>query len=151
MKLDLIHKNVKISQNGCWEWQKSVNSAGYGQLTVGKKYWTAHRYALSCVLNVKADDIVRHKCHNTKCCNPDHLAVGTSKDNYDDSREKHLAAAARARHIWSINGILYKTCREAALLTGLPIATVLKYTKNGLFDVESYRAGCRIANCNPRF
>lgn len=44
MDLDKIKSSVTISDAGCWEWQKSCNSAGYGQLTEDKKYWLAHRY-----------------------------------------------------------------------------------------------------------
>ena len=32
--------------------------------------------------------IVRHKCHNPKCCNPEHLQIGTHKDNWNDSKVK---------------------------------------------------------------
>ena len=28
--------------------------------------------------------VVRHKCDNTKCCNPEHLELGTQLDNVDD-------------------------------------------------------------------
>lgn len=30
--------------------------------------------------------VVRHKCDNTRCCNPDHLVVGTQTENVNDSR-----------------------------------------------------------------
>jgi hypothetical protein len=28
--------------------------------------------------------VVRHKCHNRLCCNPDHLEIGTQADNVND-------------------------------------------------------------------
>lgn len=151
MTLEKILKNIKTTPTGCWEWQKSTNSAGYGQLKVNKKYWTAHRYALSCTTEVTETDVVRHKCHNRKCCNPDHLIVGTHKDNYEDSRDTHLIGSAKTRHKWSINGVSYTTCKEAVLLTGLPIATIIKHTKNGVFDLDAYRKNCKIANWKPKF
>lgn len=150
MSLEKILKNIKVTPTECWEWQKSTNSAGYGQLTVNKKYWTAHRYALSCTTEVKETDVVRHKCHNTKCCNPEHLIVGTHKDNYEDSKDKHLSSSTKRRHIWSINGVSYATCREAVLLTGLSITTIIKHTTNGVFDLDSYRKNCKIANWKPK-
>jgi len=30
--------------------------------------------------------MVRHLCHNKRCINPAHLAVGTAKDNMEDNR-----------------------------------------------------------------
>lgn len=43
--MERIKANINIDPlTGCWNWQKSVTSAGYGQLTENKKYWTTHRY-----------------------------------------------------------------------------------------------------------
>ncbi|SFO43153.1 HNH endonuclease [Roseovarius lutimaris] len=33
------------------------------------------------------DDVVRHRCHNGLCINPDHLEVGTRADNKHDDWE----------------------------------------------------------------
>ena len=81
MNLDRIKNNTTVSDTGCWEWQKSCNSSGYGQLTENKKYWSAHRYAYACTNTLSDGDVVRHTCHNRKCCNPEHLKIGTHKDN----------------------------------------------------------------------
>lgn len=150
MNLDKIKSSVTISDSGCWEWQKSCNSAGYGQLTVDKKYWLAHRYAHACVNPLSDEDVVRHLCHNTKCCNPEHLALGTHKDNWMDSKEVHLETAARRRKQWCINGVEYDTLRGASRVTGLHQSTILKYTIEGVFNVDAYRAGCKKANVLPK-
>ena len=33
------------------------------------------------------DDVVRHKCHNGLCINPDHLEIGSRGDNKHDDWE----------------------------------------------------------------
>lgn len=32
--------------------------------------------------------VLRHKCDNPRCCNPEHLEVWTQKDNWDDMKER---------------------------------------------------------------
>ena len=69
----------------CLEW-RAQKTKGYGRVRINTKNYGAHRVAL--VLSVGAVDpdlVVRHLCHNTTCCNPRHLAVGTHGDNRHDS------------------------------------------------------------------
>ena len=150
MTLDRLKDKVKVTESGCWEWLKSTNSAGYGQITINKKYWLTHRYARSCVTEVKSSDVVRHLCHNTKCCNPEHLAVGSHKDNFSDSLEIHMKAAEARRGSWSILGVSYKTCRDAVKSTGISMGALTKHTKDGIFQVEAYREACHYARCKPK-
>ena len=96
--MDKILKNIKLDDNGCWIWQKSVSGAGYGQLTVNGKYWSAHKYSYTLKFGpVDSGTLLRHTCHNKKCCNPDHLVTGTHLDNWHDSRETHLGNASKRR------------------------------------------------------
>ena len=49
----------------------------------------AYRF-IFCILNeVTAgyDDVVRHRCNNKRCINPDHLEVGSRGENLQDERE----------------------------------------------------------------
>ncbi|WP_157946938.1 HNH endonuclease [Thalassobius sp. I31.1] len=48
-----------------------------------------YRFVL-CVLEgvaVGHDTVVRHRCHNRRCFNPDHLQFGTQADNKRDDWE----------------------------------------------------------------
>lgn len=150
MTIDKIKNKVKVLDNTCWEWQKSCNSAGYGQLTENKIYWLAHRYAYACTNKLDAKDVVRHKCHNTKCCNPDHLELGTHKDDWYDSEQTHLDASSKRRKTWSVKGVVYETIREASLETGLSQHSLVKYTVDGIFDIDAYLQGCKKARVTPK-
>ena len=89
-------------------------------------------------------------CHNPLCCNPDHLKTGTDRDNYHDSIEVHRAAQQKLRKKWSVNGVEYQTCKDAKEKTGLSYASLVKYTVDGVFDIESYRNACAIARWVPK-
>ena len=149
MNIERIKDNITIMSNGCWEWQKSCNSAGYGQLTENKTYWLAHRYTYACFKILAPDDVIRHLCHNPKCCNPEHLLCGSHSDNWYDSETAHRLAASQRRKTWVVGGVSYDTINEASKKTGLSLSSLVKYTINGFFDSEAYIKGCNKANVIP--
>ena len=151
MNIQKILDRIIVNENECWIWQKSVTSQGYGQLTEDKKYWTSHTYTYVCEYGeIPEGQILRHTCHQRRCCNPRHLIPGTHKKNYNDSKNIHEDAAKKRRSAWIIMGVEYETCREIRDLTGLSMNSIIKYTKNNVFDVESYRAACKISRKIPK-
>lgn len=151
--MKVILDNTIVSSSGCWIWQKSCASPGYGQFTRGGKYHSAHRYAWEVVNGkIPKGNVIRHMCHTPACCNPDHLKAGTHKDNYHDSLDKHNAANKKLRKDWEILGIRYPTVRSAVVATGISPVTICKYTckKTRVFDVDSYRSAAKIAGWAPR-
>lgn len=146
-----LSKDIEVDSNGCHVWLRSCNSAGYAQKTIQGQYWTLHRYIYSLKdPSLTRNDIVRHLCHNTKCINPDHLEKGSQKDNWKDSKDKYLDRAKTRRKTWNIEGSTYPTLRKASQETGIHMGTLIKYTVNGVFDTQAYRAGCKKANVTPK-
>ena len=83
-------KYVINEDTDCWEWQNATNNIGYGMFrwTSGKMR-TAHRASYEIYKGpIPEGMIVCHTCDNPKCVNPEHLWVGTRKDNYDDMVSK---------------------------------------------------------------
>ena len=153
MDIQRIQKSVLVVDSGCWIWQKSCNSAGYGQLTEAKRYWLAHRYAYQCIYgDLSVVDVVRHTCHRPRCCNPEHLQKGSHKDNYHDSYDVHATAQDKRALGWSIGSNSYRTIREANKETGISQASIQKYTCDitGIFNVEAYRIGAIRAGWKPK-
>ena len=82
----LMSKISRDETTGCWNWTGAL-SRGYGLLSsrFGKSPHKAHR--LSYELHkgqIPEGMVVRHTCDNTRCCNPDHLVIGTQRDNAND-------------------------------------------------------------------
>lgn len=72
--------------SGCFLWVASQTSAGYGNCRAGY----AHRlsYESEHGEGSAAGLLVRHRCDNPCCVNPDHLVVGTHSDNARDKIER---------------------------------------------------------------
>ena len=87
-------KDILICENGCWEWQGLLNK-GYGYFTQRiintnkRKMYFAHRVSYE-IFNGKFDESldICHKCDNPKCVKPNHLWIGTHKDNMNDMTSK---------------------------------------------------------------
>ncbi|MDF3420095.1 hypothetical protein HKX23_17025 [Sulfitobacter sp. KE29] len=44
----------------------------------------------ACISQVAAnsDQVVRHRCHNRRCINPEHLTIGDRRDNLYDELDR---------------------------------------------------------------
>ena len=84
--------NQHQKPNACWIWSGTMMPQGYGVMYVGKQWNDSNRiidYAHRISWRLKNGRIpkglsVLHGCDNRRCVNPDHLRVGTQKDNVDD-------------------------------------------------------------------
>ena len=74
----------------CWEWTGAKLPKGYGQCNWRGQTTQTHRlaYALSNPQNIPGARLVLHTCDNPPCCNPQHLWLGTAKDNTADMMSK---------------------------------------------------------------
>ena len=72
---------------GCWNWRRAKTKNGYG--TTGTKNTYVHRLAFELwKSDIPKGFLVCHHCDNPKCFNPDHLFIGTHKDNCWDAIKK---------------------------------------------------------------
>ena len=79
----------KVNEKGpddCWEWTAGKNTRGYGQFKIlPSKPALAHRVSYELHKGEIPKGLhVLHSCNNASCVNPNHLRVGTAKENYED-------------------------------------------------------------------
>lgn len=87
LKKRLLARITK-QDNGCWIWQGACRS-GYGAIRVGAKVCQTHRLSYTLFKgNIPDGLLVCHTCDTKKCINPEHLFVGTHKDNMADCVNK---------------------------------------------------------------
>ena len=81
-----FYSQTKLNANGCLEWQKARNKAGYGLIGIGDKSRLAHRIACQIEFgHLDNDKVIMHKCHNKICVNVKHLKSGTYAENNMDT------------------------------------------------------------------
>lgn len=80
----------KVRQGeGCWEWQASLTSEGYGQISSNGRPVGAHRISWEIHFGeIPASKCVLHRCDNQRCVRPDHLFLGDRAENNRDTHAK---------------------------------------------------------------
>ncbi len=80
---------ITANPDRCWEWLAG-KAHGYGVHSEGRgKTVGSHRLAYQITYGeFNARLHVCHRCDNPGCCNPNHLFLGTQKDNAKDREAK---------------------------------------------------------------
>jgi hypothetical protein len=94
---------------GCWNWTGGRGDHGYGSFTGdGGVAISAHRYSFQLHNGPIPDGLVIcHCCDNPACVKPEHLFLGTQRDNVHDMIQKGRRVLGWAARTHCNNGHLY--------------------------------------------
>lgn len=136
--IDMLRARSIVSNSGCWVWQRGKTSAGYGAVSIDRTYWLTHRlaYFLSTGIRPARETVIRHKCDNPSCVNPDHLEAGTIADNTQDAKERGRMNRGSQRYCAKLHERDIPTIRQL-------IASKVSYSEIGRrFGVDSRAISC---------
>lgn len=94
----------KNGPGGCWVWNgcrstgNKNRAGGYGKMRINGRMTTMHKWAYQHFVGPVPDGkVVMHKCDVTYCVNPEHLQLGTLKENSQDMIKKGRGPARRLK------------------------------------------------------
>jgi hypothetical protein len=134
----------KVDKSGeCWVWTGGLFRNGYGQIKISNK--TSHAHRVSYELNVGPIGpglSVCHKCDNRGCVRPDHLFLGTTKDNLSDMARKGRSARYKVtkQMIADVKQMRAETRLSRAAIAakvGVNVSTVA-FIIRGVYDNKPY-------------
>lgn len=112
--LDRIFSRTIKTETGCFEWQGSLSDTGYARISYQRKTRLGARLVMELIHgNIPRTLQACHSCDNRKCINPDHIWIGTQKQNQQDAiRKKRYTGQAKTHciigHEYTIeNSIFY--------------------------------------------
>ena len=80
----------EVNENGCHICTSHRRKNGYTQILINGKRIYLHRFIYEKKFGpIKGFNVIRHRCDNPFCINPDHLIEGTQTDNVKDMVDRN--------------------------------------------------------------
>ena len=90
-----------LQEDSCWNTTGHHDKDGYSKVWVHPTYKSSHRIMYE-VFNgspIPPGMVVRHKCDNPSCVNPNHLEIGTQKENQEDKSNRGNSTRGSKSHL----------------------------------------------------
>lgn len=135
----LFGKYLVDQETGCWEWQKCKDPYGYGKMLYKGKPVLVHRYSLATHLgkDLETLKLVRHKCDNPGCINPNHLLEGNHSQNFRDKHERQGGLKLTVNDVKEIRDLLKSSLysrAEIARIYNVSVSLVYQINKGKTWE-----------------
>jgi hypothetical protein len=136
-RIAFYFQHIQVNEKSCWIWTKNNSCDGYGRLKFLGKSWKINRFAWLANFGNPGTFQVCHTCDVKLCSNPNHLFLGTAKNNLDNMRLKMRAHRVYdPKKILQVHqlrkeGLLYS---EIETITGIPKNHVGKIIRGELWS-----------------
>jgi DNA-directed RNA polymerase specialized sigma24 family protein len=123
----------------CWTWTGAANRTGYGSVRRRPHMYAAHRLSYEFAYGPIPEGLwVLHRCDNPPCVRPDHLFLGTQRENNEDcsrkQRRRRIGTAGAkltelyVRQIRSlyIGGLTQREIAERFAVTQVTVSNVIR-------------------------
>lgn len=133
-EIELSRFQAKINKTDtCWLWTASVSIKGYGFFRLSRVTIYAHRIAYWLAYGIDPGSLlVCHTCDTPACVNPDHLFLGTHKDNQDDKVKKN-----RQSHAFKLSVEVRSTLRNLFILHPIRLPGGLRHILADKYGVHA--------------
>lgn len=140
----VIKLDFEINENGCFEViSHKPGTNGYPQVQYNKRTSPAHRKVYEEMFGkIPKGLMVRHKCDNRLCINPEHFELGTFEDNMNDKIKRNRQAKGEAvgsHKLTEKEVIEIKTLLKSESIKQVDIARKYKIKPSTLCDIKKGR------------
>lgn len=140
-----------VDAKGCWNTEKRHrnNDRGYSNVKRNGRMMRTHRYVFEQVNGeIPEGMVVRHKCDNRRCINPEHLELGTQYDNVQDTVNRGRTAKGqkrdsglfdREKYFYVVNSLKSgKLLKDTAKELGIDVGTLREVAKNRHWSCKAF-------------
>jgi len=104
-----LHAGYAVTEAGCWEWKRSLNSRGYSLISVDGVVQLGHRVSYELHVGPIPEGLtIDHLCRNKACVNPEHLEPVTHKENHNRRPDVNKSHCINGHELTVENTILKK-------------------------------------------
>lgn len=116
------------------------HQSGYIEKWIDGKRYKLHRFIYEQIHGkIPNDLVIRHKCDNPTCINPDHLEIGTHEDNVEDRVVRNRSAIGISNGRAKLTDEDVRFIRSNKVNTNRELSIMFNVDSKVIRDVKSFK------------